>query len=366
MTNKTVYPGSFLLDDLKPLDMHPVLSTIFVLIGTISLICHGFVFCLLCAKRNFDYEQSMIFGYLVNQILDAIRFTIRGLRYKVMNNWVYIPLVPVTECLLTNFELPLVVLTKGDDKMMQICPHPDLFPQSYRILRRYFNSIFYSVDIVKYLLRFHVAGCPTAEPPATLGCSVDVTLYQYAPSIEKQLFFIELWDISGASCYEDIRKMFYCNVDGIIFVYSLVDGKSSDRAVNWIVEVLTKCEKVSKQPMLFDREEYVTEEKPLLVIGTNFDRKEDVPQNQICKRPVAANFNFYFDSESEIVFLNCRLRIMPRSTPENQIHRFFDRVIQKKFRLQRLFLYSPIVGTPSTSKSLLKKYHPPATITFRR
>ncbi|KRY31833.1 Rab-like protein 3 [Trichinella spiralis] len=313
MTNMTVYPGSFLLDDLKPLDMHPVLSTVFVLIGIISLICHGFVFCLLCAKRNFDYEQS----YLVNQILDAIRFTIRGLRYKVMNNWVYIPLVPVTECLSTNFELPLV-------------------------------------------------GCPTAEPPATLGCSVDVTLYQYAPSIEKQLFFIELWDISGASCYEDIRKMFYCNVDGIIFVYSLVDGKSSERAVNWIVEVLTKCEKVSKQPMLFDREEYVTEEKPLLVIGTNFDRKEDVPQNQICKRSVAANFNFYFDSESEIVFLNCRLRIMPRSTPENQIHRFFDRVIQKKFRLQRLFLYSPIVGTPSTSKSLLKKYHPPATITFRR
>ncbi|XP_003373143.1 conserved hypothetical protein [Trichinella spiralis] len=362
MTNMTVYPGSFLLDDLKPLDMHPVLSTVFVLIGIISLICHGFVFCLLCAKRNFDYEQS----YLVNQILDAIRFTIRGLRYKVMNNWVYIPLVPVTECLSTNFELPLVVLTKGDDKMMQICPHPELFPQSYRILRRYFNSVFYSVDIVKYLLRFHVAGCPTAEPPATLGCSVDVTLYQYAPSIEKQLFFIELWDISGASCYEDIRKMFYCNVDGIIFVYSLVDGKSSERAVNWIVEVLTKCEKVSKQPMLFDREEYVTEEKPLLVIGTNFDRKEDVPQNQICKRSVAANFNFYFDSESEIVFLNCRLRIMPRSTPENQIHRFFDRVIQKKFRLQRLFLYSPIVGTPSTSKSLLKKYHPPATITFRR
>ncbi|XP_003368559.1 hypothetical protein Tsp_12462, partial [Trichinella spiralis] len=204
MTNMTVYPGSFLLDDLKPLDMHPVLSTIFVLIGIISLICHGFVFCLLCAKRNFDYEQSMIFGYLVNQILDAIRFTIRGLRYKVMNNWVYIPLVPVTECLSTNFELPLVgfnhfskacittvltfsclvmlfkqtllqlqhfmkwiivslyifctltttgiliyiVLTKGDDKMMQICPHPELFPQSYRILRRYFNSVFYSVDIV--------------------------------------------------------------------------------------------------------------------------------------------------------------------------------------------------------------------------
>ncbi|OUC45628.1 hypothetical protein D917_08320 [Trichinella nativa] len=67
MTNKTVYPGSFLLDDLKPLDMHPVLSTIFVLIGTISLICHGFVFCLLCAKRNFDYEQSMIFGTLFSK-----------------------------------------------------------------------------------------------------------------------------------------------------------------------------------------------------------------------------------------------------------------------------------------------------------
>ncbi|KAL1283400.1 Ribosomal operon-associated A protein [Trichinella pseudospiralis] len=114
MTNKTVYPGSFLLNELKPLDMHPILSTIFVLIGIISLICHGFVFCLLCAKRNFDYEQSMIFGYSINQILDAIRFTIRGLRYKVMNNWVYIPLVPVIECLTTNFELPL-------DQVSRLC-----------------------------------------------------------------------------------------------------------------------------------------------------------------------------------------------------------------------------------------------------
>ncbi|KRZ09456.1 Rab-like protein 3 [Trichinella zimbabwensis] len=316
MPNKTAYPGSFLLDELKPLDMHPILSTIFVLIGIISLICHGFVFCLLCAKRNFDYEQSMIFGYLVNQILDAIRFTIRGLRYKVMNNWVYIPLVPVTECLSTNFELPLV-------------------------------------------------GSPTADPPETLGCSVDVTLHQYAPSVEKQLYFIELWDISGSSCYEDIRKMFYYNVDGIVFVYSLADGKSSERAVNWIVEVLTRCEKISKQPILFDREQYAIEEKPLLVIGTNFDRKDDVLHHNI-KQPVVSNFKSYFDSESETVLLNCRLRIMPKSISENQIHRFFDRVIEKKFRLQRLFLYSPIVGTPSTAKTLLKKHKPPAEIIYRR
>ncbi|KRZ26157.1 Rab-like protein 3 [Trichinella pseudospiralis] len=535
MTNKTVYPGSFLLNELKPLDMHPILSTIFVLIGIISLICHGFVFCLLCAKRNFDYEQSMIFGYSINQILDAIRFTIRGLRYKVMNNWVYIPFVPVIECLTTNFELPLVsfnhfskacittvltfsclfmlfkqnslklqhfmkwiivflyifctlttagiliyiVLTKGDDKMMQICPHSELFPQSYRNLRTYFNSIFYNVDVVviffiilysnvhrkavqmeeriQYKERTHAiyriiifaitdilfhpkflliyiplinlshnviyvlllmeslcssfymiiycflnsqikafmkelcnsgmesvkiivvgeSGCgktsfvqallgsPTADPPATLGCSVDVTLYQYAPSVEKQLYFIELWDISGSSCYEDIRKMFYYNVDGIVFVYSLADGKSSERAVNWIVEVLTRCEKISKQPILFDREQYAIEEKPLLVVGTNFDRKDDVLHHNI-KQPVVSNFKSYFDSESETVLLNCRLRIIPRSISENQIHRFFDRVIEKKFRLQRLFLYSPIVGTPSTAKTLLKKHRPPAEIIYRR
>ncbi|KRZ36145.1 Rab-like protein 3 [Trichinella pseudospiralis] len=208
-------------------------------------------------------------------------------------------------------------------------------------------------------------GSPTADPPATLGCSVDVTLYQYAPSVEKQLYFIELWDISGSSCYEDIRKMFYYNVDGIVFVYSLADGKSSERAVNWIVEVLTRCEKISKQPILFDREQYAIEEKPLLVVGTNFDRKDDVLHHNI-KQPVVSNFKSYFDSESETVLLNCRLRIIPRSISENQIHRFFDRVIEKKFRLQRLFLYSPIVGTPSTAKTLLKKHRPPAEIIYRR
>jgi len=76
---------------------------------------------------------------------------------------------------------------------------------------------------------------------------------------------LNLWDFSGRREYAKIRQEFYCELHGIIYVFSLNDSSSLNNIENWLRET----------------KKYLGDKLYGILVGTKSDLTRDVTQNDI-------------------------------------------------------------------------------------
>ncbi|VDM03696.1 unnamed protein product [Schistocephalus solidus] len=76
------------------------------------------------------------------------------------------------------------------------------------------------------------------NPSWTVGCSVEIMLYDGPPMGDVQKYFIELWDIGGSAGHKNARYVFYDNIQGIILVHDLTNKKSELHLSKWLNELI--------------------------------------------------------------------------------------------------------------------------------
>lgn len=140
---------------------------------------------------------------------------------------------------------------------------------------------------------------------------------------EERACFVDLWDVGGSQFHRNSRRIFYQNADGIILVYDLTNKKSLANLSIWLAEVLDGLQQASSgykfSTSTFDKEQFIAQEKPLLVVGTKLDL---INANSVSSGRSA----FATESGAEEIFVNSRQTISPGSNNRLKIDKFFDRV----------------------------------------
>eukprot|EP00039_Didymoeca_costata_P027287 m.18083 g.18083 ORF g.18083 m.18083 type:complete len:222 (-) comp6195_c0_seq1:515-1180(-) len=122
--------------------------------------------------------------------------------------------------------------------------------------------------------------------PSTVGCSVEVKVVEVEEGDDSSAYFVELWDVGGSAGYEESRKIFYENADGIILVHDLSNNKSYNNLRSWYEEILPRyngegdadCEGLFGSKMT-----------PTLIIGTKKDLVSKVPTSCVLSRDYNAS-----------------------------------------------------------------------------
>ncbi|XP_043987256.1 rab-like protein 3 [Gambusia affinis] len=175
------------------------------------------------------------------------------------------------------------------------------------------------------------------NPSWTVGCSVDVRVQDYKEGTpEEKTFYIELWDIGGsigsASSVKSTRAVFYSSVNGIILVHDLTNKKSSQSLYRWSMEALNKDSSPTGVIVSngdYDREQFVENSVPLLVIGTKFDQIPENKRSEVLTRTAFLSEDF----NAEEINLDCtNPRYFAAGTSNAvKLSRFFDKVIEKRY-----------------------------------
>ncbi|XP_005816784.1 rab-like protein 3 [Xiphophorus maculatus] len=175
------------------------------------------------------------------------------------------------------------------------------------------------------------------NPSWTVGCSVDVRVQDYKEGTpEEKTFYIELWDIGGsvgsASSVKSTRAVFYNSVNGIILVHDLTNKKSSQNLYRWSMEALNKDSSptgVIVSNGEYDREQFVENAVPLLLIGTKFDQIPENKRSEVLTRTAFLSEDF----NAEEINLDCtNPRYFAAGTSNAvKLSRFFDKVIEKRY-----------------------------------
>lgn len=80
-----------------------------------------------------------------------------------------------------------------------------------------------------------------ANPPYTVGCSVEVKLHEYKEDTTSQkTFFIEFFDIGGSLSHKNSRGVFYQQTNGIVLVHDATNRKSLENLKYWLMEIVNK------------------------------------------------------------------------------------------------------------------------------
>jgi small GTP-binding protein len=87
-----------------------------------------------------------------------------------------------------------------------------------------------------------------------------------------------IWDLAGQYSFESVRRHYYQGCSSLIFVYSVIDRESFDRASRWFVEVY----------------KYLGVVPPTAIIGNKIDLKADTPENDIVTTEEGRSFTEYF------------------------------------------------------------------------
>ncbi len=53
---------------------------------------------------------------------------------------------------------------------------------------------------------------------------------------------MNFWDCAGESIYHDVRKEFYKDVDGVLFVFDISDRLSFQRLDKWVADMKAYCQ----------------------------------------------------------------------------------------------------------------------------
>ncbi|XP_008549033.1 rab-like protein 3 isoform X2 [Microplitis demolitor] len=174
---------------------------------------------------------------------------------------------------------------------------------------------------------------PIRNPSWTVGCTVEVKLHEYKEGTPNQkTYFIELWDIGGSQSHQNTRHVFYNPTHGIILVHDLSNRKSQQNLQKWLQEVLSKEGNGSgvgrhKSFDDFDPEKFV----PILVVGTKSDLIESKSNLHRRSSTIAE------ECGADEIFVDClQVRSLAAGTTSSvKLSRFFDKVIERRYYLNR-------------------------------
>lgn len=179
-----------------------------------------------------------------------------------------------------------------------------------------------------------------SSSPWTIGCSVEVLLYDYqqAGSQEKSIY-IELWDVGGSTSHKNSRSIFYNNVNGVILVHDLSNKKSINNLRKWFRELLNSGKQdftgVSIRSAQstdyngtidYDLEQFSGNNLPVLVVGTKLDQAPE-------QRASASYCSLAGELRATQINLDCLQKKSFATESQNwdKFCSFFDKVIDRKF-----------------------------------
>jgi len=187
-------------------------------------------------------------------------------------------------------------------------------------------------------------GKPIGSSSWTIGASVEVKLHEYCEGTPKEKScFIELWDVGGSRAHMNARSVFYNSFHGIILVHDSTNSKSHSNLRKWLGEVFysrdARMESAFNvnvgqflgappdEPLEFDMESFIEKNIPVLVVATKADLVTET--NRRNRVSTVAE-----DCSAEEIQVDCNQAksFAPASTNAVKLSRFFDKVIERKYR----------------------------------
>eukprot|EP00794_Sanderia_malayensis_P000143 gene143-755_t len=178
------------------------------------------------------------------------------------------------------------------------------------------------------------------KSPWTIGCSVEVLLYDFkhASSGADKSVFIEFWDVGGSTSHQNSRSIFYNSVNGVILVHDLSNKKSYQNLRKWFSEVLYSGKQdftgVTVKNGLYDslgapgyeNDEFSGNTLPVIIVGTKLDQ---APQSRLNSG--------YVNLAGEIGALQVNLDCLQKKSLSlgsqnwETFTKFLDKAIERKF-----------------------------------
>ena len=196
-----------------------------------------------------------------------------------------------------------------------------------------------------------------SNPGWTIGPSIEIKLHEYQEGTPSQRStFIELWDVGGSRSHFTARPVLFQGFHGLILVHDLTNRKSQSNLRKWLSEVFFRRDfsQISgstsqgiKEGIMnginafmgsppsfdevdFDPESFAEKSIPVLLIGTKLDQRQGnfSPDRRSRASSLASECN------AEEIFIDCMnvRSFAPASTNAVHLSRFFDKVIDKKYR----------------------------------
>ncbi|GMH45833.1 hypothetical protein BSKO_13796 [Bryopsis sp. KO-2023] len=128
------------------------------------------------------------------------------------------------------------------------------------------------------LTHFLSTGDVMVKTSTTVGCNVFVKLVEYPeerssggdPTRTRQ-YFVELWDVGAHPRYQQLRRLFYDQLNGVILVHDLTSPKSWSSLVSWATEVAGDGSFVAPFPTDLADKNMGGLPVPVLVVGNKAD-----------------------------------------------------------------------------------------------
>jgi Rab-like protein 3 len=182
-----------------------------------------------------------------------------------------------------------------------------------------------------------------SSPAWTIGCTVEVKLYDYKEGMPGgKTFFLEFWDVGGSANHEMSRSIFYHSVNGLILVHDLTNKKSFTNLRKWLSEVLNSSGSSSgSNPKVndgwfgggdtvedFDPEQFAGNQIPTLVVGTKLDVAGSSRLSNSTR-----GMNLVDEIGADVININCNdlTQLRPGHVNSRKLRNFFDKVIERRF-----------------------------------
>lgn len=182
-----------------------------------------------------------------------------------------------------------------------------------------------------------------SSPAWTIGCTVEVKLYDYKEGMPgAKTFFLEFWDIGGSANHEMSRPIFYNSVNGLILVHDLTNKKSFSNLRRWLSEVLNyrgsnngAANNKSNENWFgsdpvedFDLEQFAGTQIPTLVVGTKLDLAGSSRMSNSSR-----GMNLVDELGADVLNINCTesAQLRPGHVNTRKLRNFFDKVVERRF-----------------------------------
>jgi len=166
-----------------------------------------------------------------------------------------------------------------------------------------------------------IAQIKNTQPSWTIGCNVEPVLY------ERTGEFLELWDVGGSTVHEGCRSVFMRGqYHGLILVHDLTNSKSYSNMWKWALEYGRKGEPAGR----CNREQEMGVVRgidvPVLIVGTKQDQLWSRSRYLTDRTGIVA------DTNAQMISVNCTddKQFDNRTYQQQQLHEFFDKVLQSK------------------------------------
>eukprot|EP01116_Phalansterium_solitarium_P015255 TRINITY_DN3357_c1_g1_i1.p1 TRINITY_DN3357_c1_g1~~TRINITY_DN3357_c1_g1_i1.p1 ORF type:complete len:263 (+),score=57.29 TRINITY_DN3357_c1_g1_i1:83-871(+) len=190
----------------------------------------------------------------------------------------------------------------------------------------------------------------TSTPRSTLGCVVEVKLFEY----NHKPYFLELLEVGGRTKYESSRSVFYNQINGVILVHDLTNKQSYVHLKKWLGELAGrknfKWKNIGVAPsspngasrQTFELKLASGEVVPALIVGT----KQDLLAKEVrsSRSEEDGDPSLWVNTLDEASF---RAKTMAHEA----LTLFFSRVIQRRF-----FHEKPVAHPAESLRSPMDMY----------